>query len=345
MQLFVCALEPSANLHLKEILKHLKNVQIRGIFDKELGTPLYDSKEFGVMGIVDVIKIYKKAKKIFNHSIKEAQKSDFVLLIDSPAFNIAFAKKLKQSGFKNPIGYYILPQVWAWKKKRVNIVQKYCDYLFCILPFEKRFWQKAIFVGNLLMEEIKKKKETVLKTNTIAFLPGSRKKEIELLMPLFRDVAKRLTHKKLLLCVSQNFKNDLKVYGDISLFEPSFDVKKALLESEFAFICSGTATLESSIIGTPFVLVYKAKRLDYLIGRYFVKLPYVGLANLIFWFENLEPMHQEFLQKQATTKNLLNAYNSCNKEKFLQKSFELRKLLALKQSPSLIIANTIKGEI
>jgi len=100
MKLLVCALEASANLHLKEVLKYLDDIELVGIFDSALGyKPLYDSSEFGVMGIVDALKIYKKAKKALHETAKLALKCDAVLLIDSPAFNLPMAKELKRIGY------------------------------------------------------------------------------------------------------------------------------------------------------------------------------------------------------------------------------------------------------
>ena len=343
MKLFVCALEPSANLHLKEILKYLKNIELFGIFDTNLGfKPLYDSSEFGIMGVVDAIKIYQKAKKALEECALLAMKCDKALLIDSPAFNIPMAKKLRTIGFDKEINYYILPQIWAWKKNRVKTVEQVCDNLLAILPFEERFWNKAVFVGNPLVDEIKYFKNTPTNNNTIAFLPGSRKSEIKFLMPIFKDIAKELKSKKLLLSISANHKDNIKdIYGDTKEFELSFDVHQTLYQADFAFICSGTATLEASIIGTPFSLVYKAKKLDYFIGRYFVKLPFVGLANLIFWFNNEEVLHPEFLQKDATAKNLINSYKTYNKEKFFNKALKLREILKNKSGASKKVATIL----
>ena len=118
MKILVSSLEASANLHLKEVLTHLNNVQICGIFDKRFGDALYDSKEFSAMGFVEILPLIFKAKKALKQMVELARDCDRVLLIDSPAFNIPLAKAIKEAGLKCEIIYYILPQVWAWKKKR-----------------------------------------------------------------------------------------------------------------------------------------------------------------------------------------------------------------------------------
>ncbi|HHD79690.1 MAG TPA: lipid-A-disaccharide synthase, partial [Epsilonproteobacteria bacterium] len=118
-----------------------------------------------------------------------------------------------------------------------------------------------------------------------------------------------------------------EIYGDIEAFEISFDMQETLSQSDFAFICSGTATLEAAIIGTPFVLAYKAKKIDYFIGSQVVKLSHVGLANIIMDFEGKPPVHQEFLQDDVTAANLLNAYQTFDKASFSTNAKALKDIL------------------
>ena len=109
---------------------------------------------------------------------------------------------------------------------------------------------------------------------------------------------KKIDAKKVLV-VPISYKDNLDIYGDISDFDISFDTHDTLLKSDFAYICSGTATLESAIIGTPFVLLYKARKIEYLIAKMFVKLDYVGLANIIFQKSNLKQFHKEYLVRAS----------------------------------------------
>jgi lipid-A-disaccharide synthase len=280
------------------------------------------------MGIIDAVKIYKKAKKAVEEMAVLSKKVDIVLLIDSPAFNLPLAKKIKEKNIKTPIFYYILPQVWAWKKKRVKIMEEVCDRLFAILPFEDDYWNKAEYVGNPLIDEIKTKKQELTNNNITAFLAGSRRGEIKKLMKIFREVAKEIDGEKLIV-IPKFFPQDEieNIYGDLNGFTISNNTESALEKSSQAIICSGTATLEASIIGTPFVLVYKAKQLDYIIGRSFVRLPFVGLANLIFYFSKKEPMHTELLQKEVTKENILRSIKELDRDKFIKKSIELRDML------------------
>jgi lipid-A-disaccharide synthase len=328
MNLLVSALEPSANLHLEPILEKLPKCKLSGIHDEKFGTPLYKSSEFSVMGIMDVLPKIRKAKEAIEEMVFLSTFADTILLIDSPAFNIPLAKAIKKQYPDKKIVYYILPKVWAWKKGRVKKVEESCDILASIFPFEDKFYNKSIYVGNPLLDEITSFKNPDITYDRVAFLPGSRKGEIRKLMPIFRDVEKKIDKRKTLIVPSFfKGKNLNDIYGDTSSFDISYDMQTSLSQSDFAFVCSGTATLESAIIGTPFVLAYKAKALDYFIGSRVVKLSHVGLANIIMDFAGKKEVHQEFLQDEVTVENLLKAYEEFDMKNFHAKSLELREIL------------------
>ncbi|EJW2993919.1 lipid-A-disaccharide synthase, partial [Campylobacter jejuni] len=275
----VCALEPSANLHLKEVLKAYKKdfgeFELHGIYDESLckefdlnSKPLYSSHEFSAMGFIEVLPLIFKAKKAIKElaNLSFTQKINGILCIDSPAFNIPFAKALKKAGSKIPHIYYILPQVWAWKKGRIPIIESHFDILASILPFDNQFFNKSTYIGHPLLDEIKefKNQEDINHTfskkddeKTIAFLPGSRRSEIRRLMPIFKELSQKFKGEKILCVPSFNLEK-LEVYGDISEFKIESNTPKVLKKADFAFICSGTATLEAALVGTPFVLAYKA---------------------------------------------------------------------------------------
>ena len=329
MRILLSALEPSSNLHFSEIKKYLnKDIELVGIFDEKFGNPLYSSKDFSVMGITDVIpKLFKgyEAIKELGFLSKDCQK---VLLIDAPAFNLPLAKEIKKNNPNIEIIYYILPKVWAWKKNRIKKIEKYCDKIISIFPFENKFYNNPLYFGNPLMDEIKEFKNKVTNYDKIAFLAGSRKSEIKSLMPIYKELSKKID-KKLELVIPPHFNQDEidKLYGDISSFIISRDTHKTLLNSDFAFICSGTATLEASLIGIPFILTYITKPLDFWIATKFIKLPYAGLANIILNFLDKEVLHIELLQNDATVKNLFKYYLKVDREKFFNNSKQLRDIL------------------
>ncbi len=328
MKLLVAALEPSSNLHLKALYPHLQGAELCGIFDESLGTPLYSPKDFSVMGIKDVLGKIFAAKEAMAELLFLAGDADKVLLIDAPAFNLPLAKKIKEKYPDKEISYYILPKVWAWKKKRAIKVDKYCDKLLSIFPFEDQFYPRSTYVGNPLMDEIKAFKTEVSKNNKIAFLAGSRKSEVRSLMPVYKELRKRHQEEAILVIPPHFSDEDIQeLYGDISEFTIIKDTHEALFKADFAYVCSGTATLECSLIGTPMVLVFRANRLEYWIGRRFVKLKHVGLANIVYDFEGKEEMHTELLQDEVNVERMYEVYQTIDKEKFLQRSIELREEL------------------
>lgn len=347
MKILVSAMEASSNIHLKELKKHLSHdVEFVGVFDKELGNPLYDLTSLAIMGFVDAIKKLRFFFRLRDEMVELARDCDKVLLLDSSGFNLPLAKKLRARYPEKEIIYYILPQAWAWKKGRVKVLEESCSKLCSILPFESKIYSdknKISYVGHPLLDEISEFKKELSNSGKIVFMPGSRKTEIRNLMPIFKELIKKIPNKEYVLVVPKKFDDEYikEVYGNISSFTISKDSHKALIEAEYAFICSGTATLEAALIGTPFTLAYIAKKLDFFIGKTFVKLNYVGLANIFFEKMGKEQLHSEFLQEDVNINNLLNDYNSFNKEKFFENSKLLRTYL--KHGSSKIMANILQG--
>lgn len=333
MKLLVCAMETSSNIHLKELKKYLSDdVELVGVFDKELGNPLYDLTALAIMGIVDALKKLRFFFKLRDELVELARDCDKVLLMDSSGFNLPLAKKLRLTYPNKEIIYYILPQAWAWKKGRVKKLEAYCSKLCSIIPFESEMYsdkEKITYVGHPLLDEITDFKQELSDSNKIAFMPGSRKTEITNLMPIFKELIQKIPNKEYILIIPAKFDDAYinKIYGDISNFTISRNAHQTLKDAEYAFICSGTATLEAALIGTPFTLSYIAKKLDFFIGNLFVKLNYVGLANIFFEKMGKTALHSEFLQENVTVENLLNDYENMDKKLFFQNSQILRAYL------------------
>ncbi len=333
MKLLVCAMETSSNIHLAELKKYLnKDVELFGIFDKKLGNPNYDIEQLAIMGFIDAIKRLPFFFKLKDEMVELSKDADKVLLMDSSGFNLPLAKSIKKKYPNKEIIYYILPQAWAWKKGRIPKIEKYCDKLCSILPFEKDYYRqknKITYVGHPLLDEIKTFKTNISKNNIIAFMPGSRKTEIQNLMPIFKELIKKIPNKEYILIIPKKFDKEYikKIYGDISDFKISNNTHETLTKADYAFICSGTATLEAALIGTPFTLSYIAKKLDYFIGSRLVKLPAVGLANIFFHKMGKALIHSEFLQENVSVENLLNDYKNKDEKKFLENAKILREYL------------------
>lgn len=335
MKLLVSALEPSSNLHLKELLKHTQDVELVGIFDKHIedGTPLYDISEMAIMGVVDAVIKLRWFFKVADEMVELARDVDKILLMDSSGFNLPLAKKLKEKYPNKEILYYILPQIWASRPKRSIKLEKYCDKLLGILPFEVASYtkDKAQYVGHPLLDEIDVHRIEENTKNVITFMPGSRKSEITRLMPIFLELRRKLGNDiRPLLVIPPAFDRNkiAKLYKGNREFEIVRDTHKALERSEFAFICSGTATLEAALIGVPFTLAYIAKKVDFFIGTKLLGIKQVGLANIILSHANNTTLHKEILQEDVTVDNLLEEYYNTDKERFAQKAKELKTYLS-----------------
>jgi len=334
MKLLVSALEPSSNLHLKELLKHTHDVELLGIFDNRIkeGRPLYDISQMAIMGVVDAIKKLRWFFKVADEMVELANEADKVLLMDSSGFNLPLAKKLKAKYPDKEIIYYILPQVWASRPKRVKKLEKYCDRLLGILPFEIEYYSsgKAEYVGHPLLDEIDVHRIEEETKGCIAFMPGSRKSEISRLMPIFLELRRKFPEIRPLLVIPPSFSRNkiAKLYKGNREFEIVRDTHEALRRAEFAFICSGTATLEAALIGTPFTLAYIAKKVDFFIGTKILGITQVGLANIILTHYNNTTLHNELLQEEVIVDNLLKEYYNTDRKIFKEKAEELKRYLS-----------------
>ena len=348
MKILVSALEHSANIHLKSLKKELnQDVEFIGIFDSELGNSIVDLRTLAIMGFVDAIKKLRYFFKLNSQMLKLAKDVDKILLIDSSGFNLPLAKKIKKKYPDKEIIYYILPQAWAWKQKRIPVLEKTIDHLASILPFEKDYYSPTApitYVGHPLLDQIQNfKTELNKEVKTIAFMPGSRKGEIKKLMPIFKELREILDVEGIIIIPKHFTKEDInELYGNLTGFKTAHDAHKTLYEADFAFICSGTATLEASLIGIPFILSYIAKPLDYFIASRLVKLDYIGLSNIMFSKFNDRDLHPEFIQEDVSVDNLVKAYKEYNRDTFLQDSKALRTYL--QHGSSKTVADIIQGK-
>ena len=334
MKLLVSAIEHSANIHLKELVKYLpEEAELTGIFDSELGEPIEDLRSLAIMGIVDAVKKLPFFLRLADRMVDLAGGADKVLLIDGSGFNLPLAKKIKKRYPGKEIVYYILPQAWAWRRYRIKTLERTVDRLASILPFERNYYSPDApieYVGHPLLDEIGSFKESIsAETKTVAFLPGSRRGEIRSLMPLFRQVRQKMGEIDARIVIPPYFSDGeiTELYGDLSGFIQTDDTHRSLYESDFAFVCSGTATLEAALIGTPFVLAYRAKALDYFLATRLIKIPYAGLANLFSMDFQQRPMHPELLQEELSVENLLSGFENFDRQRYFDDVLKLRDYL------------------
>lgn len=318
-KIFIIACEPSGDSHGAHLVEELKKLS-PGIEFTGLGGPkmaaagvrlLEDMTKISALGLGDVLRLYFTYRKIFYRALREVAmfKPDAIVGIDSPAFNLRFAKKIKK---RFPFIYYIAPQIWAWGGRRIHTIKKTVSKMLVILPFEKEIYDKAgvpcEFVGHPLLDSLETgKARTALRAGlgiqsderAVGILPGSRENEVKRILPLMLESA-RLLKKKMpetvfFLAPSPNVSRG--VYDEILRIEkgtgsaetvPFLDIRyseKSMHDTvsamDFAFVTSGTATLETALLGTPFFLFYKASWTTYVLGRQLIRVKFLGLVNLL----------------------------------------------------------------
>jgi lipid-A-disaccharide synthase len=235
---------------------------------------------------------------------------DVVIFIDYPGFNIPMARYAKHHGYKTV--FYISPQVWAWKEKRVITLKQVVDKMLVILPFEKDFYKKwnyeVQYVGHPLVQvvdEFKKNNLTIEKTSnaSVALLPGSRLQEISKKLPIMLDLTRKFPDVD--FAVAQAPSIDIDFYDSMLAPYPNVRLVKSktynlLMQSHAALVTSGTATLETALFGVPQVVCYKGSQLSYAIAKRLIKVKYISLVNLILD----KPAVKELIQNELNVQNL-----------------------------------------
>jgi len=242
------------------------------------------------------------------------------VLIDYPGFNLTLARLAKSKSI--PVVYYVSPQVWAWGTWRVKSIERYVDHLLCILPFERDFYEDyavtSTFVGHPLFDLIKPTmsradffaKHRLSKEKTlIGFLPGSRSEEIRRILPIMMEVKERLGHlldSQFILILFPGVSNEVKKIlkqADAHIGIVENEKHEAIKYADLLLCTSGTVTLESLILGTPMLILYKVSFISWLMGKLLVKIPHIGLVNIIAGRE----LAKEFVQFGAKPERLVNA--------------------------------------
>ena len=293
--------------HLMEAILHIDpKVQFFGIGGDRLERMgmrlLYHSQSLSVVGITEVlfkIRSILKALRRLKKSL-DRERPDLIILIDFPDFNLRLAKIAHRKGI--PILYYISPQVWAWRPKRVKLIAQWVKKMVVLFPFEVPFYEAAgvdvEWVGHPLLDIVKPtlSKEVAFqrfdldpKRKTIALLPGSRTHEVKrLLPPLLASaqlLAKEMPDLQFIIPLAPGIHQRTLSPWMSNIFVPVKVVEGWAYEvmnlSELLITASGTATLEAAILGKPMVIVYKVSFFSYWIGRALIQVDHIGLVNLV----------------------------------------------------------------
>ncbi|MFA6816503.1 MAG: lipid-A-disaccharide synthase [Lentisphaeria bacterium] len=287
---------------------------------KAAGIDIYvDSTDLGIVGLVEVLKQIGTFIRLLRFLTAKAakEKPDAVILIDYPGFNIRLAQRLHKLGI--PVIYYISPQVWAWKKKRIRILAANVTRLLCIFPFEPKVYEGSgldvRFVGHPLLQTLAPMRENPPKRDPklILLLPGSRTSELQNLLPAILQAAKILhqrdpaLHFEMPLSKKSTFElaeNILqKEHFDLATFPLSLTIgntRECMQRAIAGIAASGTVTVEACILGLPLCVTYKMHWLTWRILKMLVKLKWGSIANLV----SNKCVYEEYMQKDCTPQNL-----------------------------------------
>ncbi len=309
-QIMIVAGEASGDLHGGNLVRAIRRIDpairfygVGGRNLKEAGVELQaDSADMAVVGLTEVVSKLGMILKVMSQlkaSMKK-DKPDLVILIDYPDFNLPLAKAAKKYGIK--VFYYISPQVWAWRKGRIGQIKKTVDKIAVILPFEASLYNEAginaEFVGHPLLDVVGTKysrKEAMLKFGlkegvvTVGILPGSRQSEVTRLLPVMLKAAeiieKKLKPVQFVLPIADTL--DIAFVSQIISQYPirveviRDEVYDVIASADIAMVASGTATLETALMGTPMVIIYKVSAPSYYVGKMVINVDHIGLVNII----------------------------------------------------------------
>ncbi|OQW96202.1 MAG: lipid-A-disaccharide synthase [Verrucomicrobia bacterium A1] len=324
-RVLVVAGEISGDMHagavVRSVLRRNPNIEFFGIGGEELHAAgvhvLHDVKEMAVLGIAEVIRRYGFFRSVFHEMLDLARLSrpDAILLVDYPGFNLRFAEQAHRMGLK--VLYYVCPQVWAWHRSRIGRIARIVNRLIVIFPFETEVFAgtglKVDFVGHPLVDETQRALAEPLRElpwsgePRIALLPGSRRQEVDRILPPMAAAARKLQERIpgaafLVAAPSEDIATRIRgIMAGVEQKPPSCRImvgqtRQILRQARAAMVASGTATIETALMGCPMIVVYKTSAPTYIIGRMLVKISHLGMVNIVAG----RTLCPEFIQGAAT---------------------------------------------
>ncbi len=328
----VIAGEISGDMHAARVVEAVRSrqpdVRFWGIGGDELEKAgmevLYHVRDMAVMGLTEVLQRYFFFRKVFHRmqALARERRPDAVWLVDYPGFNLPFARKMNRLGIK--VLYYVCPQVWAWRRSRIRRMARDVDRLLVIFPFEVEVFSgtglRVDFVGHPLVEETRhvwNGMEADLPwpgEERVALLPGSRVQEVERILPVMLEAARRLERMRkdmgfLIAAPSSKIAEVASHRVQSSGVKPERieivvgRTREALKQARAAMVASGTATIETALMRCPMIVVYKTAALTYWFGRRLVCVPDIGMVNVVAG----KRICPEFVQQEAQPEKMAEA--------------------------------------
>ncbi|HSF18304.1 MAG TPA: lipid-A-disaccharide synthase [Vicinamibacteria bacterium] len=325
--------EASGDLYLSELLLELRRrlpalraFGLGGERAKRAGTDLVvHLDEISVIGLVEVLRKLPALQRAMRLLLAQARarRPAAAILVDFSGFNLRLGKRLHALGI--PILYYVSPQVWAWRRGRLSTIREIVDQMLVILPFEEAFYRdegiEVRYVGHPLVDLVRSDLDRLsfcsglgLKAERpiVMLLPGSRRSEVELHVPVLRRVVRLLGTRRpeLQFIMSRAPTVPPRVLLDalaedvdrVRLLDPR--PADGLIHATAAVVASGTATIEAALSGTPMVVVYRVGRLSYALGRSFVRVPHFSMVNLVAGREVVPELIQDAMTPEAIATQL-----------------------------------------
>lgn len=347
MKFYIIAGEASGDLHasnlVAEIKKKDKKAEFRGFggdLMKAQGVELV--KHYRTMAYMGFVEVAVNLRKVLGN-ITQCKKDileyqpDVVILVDYPGFNLRIADFAHKKGFK--VYYYISPQVWAWKRRRVQKIKKSVDKMLVILPFEEEFYKRygvdVTFVGNPLLDELAKvgtgNRSIFLRRNSlgerreiIAMLPGSRRQEVKRTLPVMLKAASHFPDYQFVIAGVSSLDKSLykDIMGNSDVFFVENQTYDLLLNSSAALVTSGTATLETALLSVPEVVCYKATNFSYRLAKWMIKVKFISLVNLIMDREVVKELIQGDLNEDNLVKELDQLLHNGKRQRQLLEDYE-----------------------
>ena len=347
MKFYIIAGEASGDLHasnlVAEIKKKDKKAEFRGFggdLMKAQGVELV--KHYRTMAYMGFVEVAVNLRKVLGN-IAQCKKDileyqpDAVVLVDYPGFNLRIADFAHKKGFK--VYYYISPQVWAWKRRRVQKIKKSVDKMLVILPFEEEFYKRygvdVTFVGNPLLDELAKvgagNRSIFLRRNSlgerreiIAMLPGSRRQEVKRTLPVMLKAASHFPDYQFVIAGVSSLDKSLykDIMGNSDVFFVENQTYDLLLNSSAALVTSGTATLETALLSVPEVVCYKATNFSYRLAKWMIKVKFISLVNLIMDREVVKELIQGDLNEDNLVKELDQLLHNGKRQRRLLEDYE-----------------------
>lgn len=324
-KILLVAGEASADLHASHVVRELKKndpaLCIAGIGGEELRRAgmeiIFDARELSVVGIVEVVARLPQIRRAFNTLTQQLEKDPpgLLILLDYPDFNLRLAAVAKKHNV--PVLYYISPQIWAWRQGRAKKIARLVDYMAVVFPFEvplyERYGVPVQFVGHPLLDREVPACDrdgspglAGVKPGwpVIGLLPGSRGSEIERLLPVMLDAAELIRAEfpsaQFIIPVAPGINREeietRAAQKKIPVTIVENQLHRALQACSLVLVASGTATLETALMHKPMIILYRVSALTYLIGRLLIRVPCIGLANIVAG----KKVVPELIQGQAT---------------------------------------------